>query len=407
MVKRFVSRDKIENVQKLKSITLGQENESTLKRKIKGHDIKKKKIARKMKKNIIKNKNSQKRKENDDENKDNNKQRVTITGKENKNLDGKKNSKKTKTLKKNQKENINNDEDSRFVDDIFEKVKIQKKRKEKNQFLTKKKDFIKVKKTKPRKSKKIIFNRAITTPLIAKTQVPIPEKRPLTHTPIVDLNEINNKKLTEFNVVDIILSIIEIGTYHQDYSMINESSPETKLFWDSILANPDYKNIFIEKNNENSLNLSSDNIRRFFSSIASLEAQKIVEIIKENSEYIISNSQKLNLMTIGENIKTIYEGKSKNMLEINLLQENDLNLSQINIKAALTPIEKGEIIKLSENDQNFEKKLSEITELLTTEFRNLSKEFIRQMLIANYTNLAITYQKLKTINEKNNEHFNS
>ena len=400
MVKRFVSRDKIENVQKLKSIILCQDNESTLKRKIKCHDIKKKKIARKMKKNIIKIKNSQKKQENDDENKDNNKQRVIITGKENKNLDGKKNTKKMKNLK-------NNDEDSRFVDDIFEKVKIQKKRKEKNQFLTKKKDFIKIKKTKPRKSKKIIFNRTTTTPLITKTQVPIPEKRPLTHTPIVDLNEINNKKLTEFNVVDIILSIIEIGTYHQDYSMTNESSPETKLFWDSILANPDYKNIFIEKNNENSLNLSSDNIRRFFSLIANLEAQKIVEIIKENSEYIISNSQKLNLMTIGENIKIIYEGKSKNMIEINLLQENNLNLSQINIKATLTPIEKGEIIKLSENDQNFEKKLSEITDLLTIEFRNLSNEFIRQMLIANYTNLAITYQKLKTINEKNNEHFNS
>ena len=57
--------------------------------------------------------------------------------------------------------------------------------------------------------------------------------------------------------------------------------------------------------------------------------------------------------------------------------------------------------------ESYEKKLSEITDLLTTEFRNLSKEFIRQMLIANYTNLAITYQKLKTINEKNNEHFNS
>lgn len=407
MVKRFVSRDKIENVQKLKSIILSQDNVSTLKRKIKCHDIKKKKNARKMKKNIIKIKNSQKKQENDDENKDNNKQRIIITGKENKNLDGKKNTKKMKNFKKNQKENINNDEDSRFVDGIFEKVKIQKKRKEKNQFLTKKKDFIKIKKTKPRKSKKIIFNRTTTTPLITKTQVPILEKRPLTHTPIVDLNEINNKKLTEFNVVDIILSIIEIGTYHQDYSMTNESSPETKLFWDSILVNPNYKNIFIEKNNENSLNLSSDNIRRFFSSIANLEAQKIVEIIKENSEYIISNSQKLNLMTIGENIKIIYQGKSKNMLEINLLQENNLNLSQINIKAALTPIEKGEIIKLSENDQNFEKKLSEITDLLTIEFRNLSNEFIRQMLIANYTNLAITYQKLKTINEKNNEHFNS
>ena len=150
MVKRFVSRDKIENVQKLKSIILCQDNESTLKRKIKCHDIKKKKIARKMKKNIIKIKNSQKKQENDDENKDNNKQRVIITGKENKNLDGKKNTKKMKNLK-------NNDEDSRFVDDIFEKVKIQKKRKEKNQFLTKKKDFIKIKKNKTQKIKKNNF----------------------------------------------------------------------------------------------------------------------------------------------------------------------------------------------------------------------------------------------------------
>ena len=48
---------------------LGKDRYLALKRKIKGHDIKKKKIARKMKKNIIKNKNSQKRKENDDENK--------------------------------------------------------------------------------------------------------------------------------------------------------------------------------------------------------------------------------------------------------------------------------------------------------------------------------------------------
>lgn len=400
MVKRFVSKSKIKNVQKLKSITLGEENKNSIKKKAKVTDIKKKNARKTKKIKISQNSQEHDEKEND------NKQIAITTGKENKNLEGKKIGKRGKNFKKIQKENINND-DSRFVDNIFERVKTQKKRKEKNQFLTKKKDFIKVKKPKSKKTKKITFNRVASNSSIPKSHVHIPVKKSLTHTPIVDINEINNKKLTDFNVIDIILSIIEIGTYHQDYSMAKESSSETKSFWDSVLANPDYKNIFIEKNNENSLNLSSDNIRRFFSSISNLETQKIVGIVKENSNYIISNSHKLNLMTIGENIKSIYEGKSKNMQELNLLQENDINLSQISIKAALTPIEKGEIIKLSENDQNFDKKLSEITDLFTTEFRNLSKEFIRQMLIANYTNLAITYQKLKNINEKNNEHFNS
>ena len=248
-------------------------------------------------------------------------------------------------------------DDQQCVEAIFDKIKKQKNKKEKKTKVKK----VEKKKTVVRKKRK---------PRQSEVKKQLESELPL-HIPVANLNEISNKAIVDFNVIDIIMSIIEIGKFPEYYNKKN-SNPETKSFWDYIIQQSEYRNIFNECNNENALNLSSDNLRRFFTTVMNIDSIKIVEIIKNNSDYLISKKDSLNLMIIGEYINDIVNGKAKTMNEI----EDDM---------------------IEETDEEFTNKYNTIIEAINKDFENIDKQTILQILKKNNTNISATYIELQQI----------
>ena len=249
-------------------------------------------------------------------------------------------------------------DDQQCVEAIFEKIKKQKNKKEKKTKVKK----VEKKKTVVRKKRK---------PRQSQVKKQLEPELPL-HIPVANLNEISNKAIVDFNVIDIIMSIIEIGKFPEYYNKKN-SNPETKSFWDYIIQQSEYRNIFNECNNENALNLSSDNLRRFFTTVMNIDSIKIVEIIKNNSDYLISKKDSLNLMIIGEYINDIVNGKAKTMNEI---EDDDM---------------------IEETDEEFTNKYNTIIEAINKDFENIDKQTIQQILKKNNTNISATYIELQQI----------
>ena len=110
--------------------------------------------------------------------------------------------------------------------------------------------------------------------------------------------------------MDILLSILEIGTYAKCYNESNSNS-ETKSFWDRIISHSKYKRLFSISPFNTSLNLSSDNVRRFYSSLKSYDMTSVVQILENNKAFLISNQNSINLLTISDYIKTIINGHAK------------------------------------------------------------------------------------------------
>ena len=249
-------------------------------------------------------------------------------------------------------------DDQQCVEAIFEKIKKQKNKKEKKNKVKK----VEKKKTVVRKKRK---------PRQSQVKKQLEPELPL-HIPVANLNEISNKAIVDFNVIDIIMSIIEIGKFPEYYNKKN-SNPETKSFWDYIIQQSEYRNIFNECNNDNALNLSSDNIRRFFTTVMNIDSLKIVEIIKNNSDYLISKKDSLNLMVIAEYINDIVNGKAKTMNEI---EDDDI---------------------IEETDEEFTNKYNTIIEAINKDFENIDKQIIQQILKKNNTNISATYIELQQI----------
>ena len=277
------------------------------------------------------------------------------------------NKKEPKSSKKEVKQELDNQQ---CVDAIFEKIKKQKKKKEKKSNKVKKveKKTVVKKQRKSKRQSQVKINKQL------EPELPL-------HIPVANLNEISNKAIVDFNVIDIIMSIIEIGKYPQYYNKKN-SNPETKSFWDYIIQQSEYRNIFNESNNDNALNLSSDNLRRFFTKVMNIDSIKIVEVIKNNSDYLISNKDSLNLMVIAEYINDIVNGKAKTMNEIEPIEIEDNN---------------------EETDEEFTNKFNTVIEAINKDFENVDKQTILQIFKKNNTNIADTYKELQTINNTKNE----
>ena len=206
------------------------------------------------------------------------------------------------------------------------------------------------------------------------------------HTPIINIGDILSKKISDFTIMDI-LSILEIGTYPTYYNESN-SNAETKSFWDTIISHYKYRYLFSISPFNSSLNLSSDNIRRFFSSLKSYDPTSLVQLLQNNKAFLISKQDSINLLTISDYIKTIINGNAKTMSELD-------SVIEIKIEKDTKVIERDEIKELIEKDLSFAKTLNQVTETIASNFPLVDKSFINKMLLDNYTNIAMTYKILK------------
>lgn len=270
---------------------------------------------------------------------------------------------KNKTRKEMQKKKINKRKE----------VKVSKQKKSTKQSKSKKV-------TKPRKQRQPRQSKPVSEPVKLIALLP-------SHTPIINIDDIFNKNLSDFNIMDILLSILEIGHYPIYYNLSNPNS-ETKSFWDYIISHSKYKNLFSISPFKTSLNLSSDNIRKFYSYLQSYEIKSVVQILENNQQFLISKQDPFNLLTIADYIKTIINGQAKEMNELDTMIE-------IEIPKEIKVIEKEEIKQLTEKDNSFAKTISHVTDTISSEFPHVDKNFINKMLFDNETNIAMTYKLLK------------